>query len=86
MEDVDLILVDGPPGHLGPMARYPAGPMLAAKCNPECLWVVDDIVRASESDMIHRWTSELGLIPLSQKVWHKKGAALLRSPSTSDDD
>lgn len=79
LNGVEMLLVDGPPGHIGPSARYPAGPVLAPITAPGCLWIVDDIVREPEHEMVARWERELDVTMIEQLVWHAKGAALMES-------
>lgn len=81
LSDIDFVLVDGPPSHIGPEARYPAGPLLESRCKPGCVWVVDDTVRASEILMIQRWMEQMKLELLFERRWNKKGATVLRTPS-----
>jgi predicted O-methyltransferase YrrM len=61
VEDLDkigLLLVDGPPATLGEAARYPALPALLPKCADHALIVLDDTVRAQESEISDRWLAE----------------------------
>lgn len=55
---IDMLLVDGPPGTTGPMARYPAMPMLADRLTPEALVLLDDANRKEERAIKKRWTAE----------------------------
>lgn len=58
LDDVGVVFVDGPPGTTCAQARYPAAPMLAPRCRPGALFVVDDADRPDESQMVARWASE----------------------------
>ncbi len=80
--DIDLVFVDGPPGHIQPLARYPAGPVIAPKCSTGCLFVVDDIVREDEREMVERWSKETQLVPLEEHLWLQKGALVMRLMET----
>ena len=55
LEDVDLLLVDGPPGATGPLARFPALPLLNSSLSPEACVILDDIVRAAEQEILASW-------------------------------
>lgn len=55
---VDLLLVDGPPKATGPLARYPAVPVLSNKLKRGCLVLVDDADRSDEKMICERWTRE----------------------------
>lgn len=54
-EGIDVLLVDGPPKSTGPMARYPALPVLASKLSDNALIIVDDTDRPEEKKAIARW-------------------------------
>lgn len=55
---IDLLLVDGPPGPLQPLSRYPALPILAPFLAERCTVVLDDAARRDEQEIIRRWQSE----------------------------
>lgn len=57
-EQIDLLLIDGPPGADGPLARDPAYRVFAPHLGPGALVVVDDIDRADEQAMVDGWTSD----------------------------
>jgi predicted O-methyltransferase YrrM len=58
LNDAGLVFVDGPPGNLGPRARYPALPLLLPHCAPDAWIVLDDTVREEEREVAERWLSE----------------------------
>jgi len=55
---VDLLIVDGPPRKVQPLARYPALPLLVAKLSADALVFVDDTNRSDEREMVRRWRTE----------------------------
>lgn len=55
---VDVLFVDGPPGVTGPLARYPALPLLAETLQDGALVVLDDTHRSDESEILSRWQQE----------------------------
>lgn len=55
---IGLLLVDGPPAATGPLARYPALPLLRDRLAPGAVVLVDDAVRADEQEMVARWQAE----------------------------
>ena len=59
--EIDLLLVDGPPGYGEGMerSRYPALPALEPRLAPGAMVVLDDASRPGEREIIERWT-ELG--------------------------
>jgi predicted O-methyltransferase YrrM len=55
LDPIDLLLVDGPPGGTGPMARFPAIPVLWSQLAGDALIVVDDASRPDEKHMLASW-------------------------------
>ena len=60
LEGIDIVFVDGPPGTTGPLARFPALPLLRERCAPGARFILDDAARPDEKAIIHRWTHEHG--------------------------
>ncbi len=60
LHDIDLLFVDGPPGGTGPLARFPAVPVLTDRCRPGAVVLLDDGARAPERRMADRWIAEHG--------------------------
>lgn len=58
IDEIDLVLVDGPPNATADMARAPAAPLLLPRCRPGCLFVVDDFIRDEEQRMVDRWLTD----------------------------
>ncbi|HWL42923.1 MAG TPA: class I SAM-dependent methyltransferase [Ilumatobacter sp.] len=58
---IDLLIVDGPPGRTGPMARFPAVPQLRDRFARDCVVVLDDARRDDEVRTIDRWLAEYDL-------------------------
>lgn len=54
-EKVDLLFVDGPPGKVQSLSRFPALPMLAPHLSPRAVVVVDDGAREDEARMVEMW-------------------------------
>src|SRR5690606_12769085 len=55
-----LVLVDGPPGNTGEMARYPALPMISqALPDANVHYLMDDYVREDEKRIVQRWSKWL---------------------------
>ncbi len=52
---IDLLIVDGPPGWTGDLARYPALPVLSDRLADTCLIYVDDMHRADEQEVFRLW-------------------------------
>jgi hypothetical protein len=54
-QPVDMVVIDGPPNDLGPLARYPALPVLAPRLAASCTVVLDDSSRPAEQQILARW-------------------------------
>lgn len=52
---IDLLVIDGPPAELAPMARYPAGPELFPRLSNRALVLLDDADRPDEEEIVKRW-------------------------------
>lgn len=77
-ERIDLLFVDGPPGGVQPLARYPAVPVLRERLSPGAVVLLDDAARPDERAVAERWASELPDMALDL-VATAKGTAILRS-------
>lgn len=55
LSDVDMLVVDGPPGNTGPRARYPALPVLVERFSPDAVVLLDDTSRADEQEIVASW-------------------------------
>lgn len=62
IEDVDLVLVDGPPKATGEHARYPALPLLADRLAAGSVVIMDDTHRTDEELSVNRWLEEYPLL------------------------
>ncbi len=58
LESIDLLVIDGPPGPLGPLIRYPALPLLVGRLSPNAVVLLDDAARAAEREIVDRWVAE----------------------------
>jgi len=56
--DIDMLVIDGPPGFLRPEARYPALPLLRHRLAPGCTIFLDDAARPDEQALVARWLTE----------------------------
>jgi predicted O-methyltransferase YrrM len=55
INEIDFLIVDGPPGRTGRLARYPAVPVLLNRLSHDALVVLDDFDRADEQAIVERW-------------------------------
>lgn len=58
LEGIGALFVDGPPGGTGPLARYPALPVLLGRCAPGAVVVLDDAHRPDERRLSDRWLAD----------------------------
>lgn len=61
--EIDLLLVDGPPGHLYARSRFPAVPVFRSRLSAGYTVVLDDGLRPDERWTAHRWSELLGVRP-----------------------
>jgi methyltransferase family protein len=59
LHDIGLAFVDGPPGDVGPQARYPMVPLLRDRLAERCVILLDDMNRADERGVGERWMAQL---------------------------
>jgi predicted O-methyltransferase YrrM len=79
-ELVELLVVDGPPGSVGPLARYPALPLMADRLAPGAIVLVDDARRPDEQEMARRWQAEFAGLE-SRYLEFESGAFLMTMPA-----
>jgi predicted O-methyltransferase YrrM len=73
--DVDLVIVDGPPGKLQARSRYPALSILWKHLAPSALVILDDAARRHERAIARLWTAAHPELTLTE-LPHGKGIAL----------
>lgn len=56
LTEVTILIVDGPPGNTGHLARLPAFPMLCQALDEDAIVLLDDADRPDEQEIIKRWT------------------------------
>ena len=75
--EIELLLVDGPPGGTGPQARYPALPVLADRLAKDVLVVLDDADRPDERAIASRWAAEFAEFE-QERLDFDRGTTVLR--------
>ena len=70
VEEIDLLLVDGPPGRTNKLARYPAVPALCDKLRPGATVMLDDCHRRDEKETVRRWLDEVPRLSWLRQVDH----------------
>lgn len=58
LSNVELLVVDGPPGTIAEQARFPAMPMLYSRLAVNCTVMLDDANRPDERALLQRWLQE----------------------------
>lgn len=79
VQDVGVVLVDGPPKPTAVQARYPAIPVLREQLVPGAVVLVDDTAREDEQAILQRWVAEWPELTCEQ-LPYEKGAARLVVP------
>jgi predicted O-methyltransferase YrrM len=57
-EQIDMLVIDGPPAESGSLARYPAGPLLFGRMAGGASAFVDDTQRTDEQEILRLWLEE----------------------------
>lgn len=79
LENVGLVLVDGPPEGTGPSARYPMVPLLHDRLAATCTILVDDTNRPGDAGVVDRWRTLLPQFEVTTLHLDKGAAVLTRS-------
>ena len=61
LHQIDLLIVDGPPGPVNKYARFPALPLLQDKMTSMATVLLDDGIRADEQEIARRWSDKYDL-------------------------
>lgn len=59
IERIDMLVVDGPPGGVQPMSRYPALPILSGQFVDGSFAVLDDADRLDEQRILQAWQTRM---------------------------
>jgi predicted O-methyltransferase YrrM len=60
LKDINMLIVDGPPGDLQPLSRYPMLPMMFDLLSDGAIVLMDDGARPDEQEIAARWSQEFG--------------------------
>lgn len=75
--EIDLLVIDGPPGSLRRHSRYPAGPILLSRMSQGGTAFLDDANRSDEKDIVQWWLKENPALK-SIKHFSEKGCIELK--------
>ncbi|MDY0222952.1 MAG: hypothetical protein RBR67_17615 [Desulfobacterium sp.] len=77
-QDIDMLVIDGPPWDTCKCARYPSIPMLKDRFAPNCSVFLDDAARDDERWMVEKWVESYDGLK-SEYTPLEKGAVKLES-------
>ena len=77
LQEIDLVIVDGPPGTVQDLARYPALPLLWSRLRDEAVLLIERRRQGDERRMIELWCSEFPSLVV-ERLAAEKGAVILR--------
>jgi predicted O-methyltransferase YrrM len=75
-QEIDMLVVDGPPASDNPFARYPAVPLLWRHLNSGCKIFMDDYERSGEKLVVEKWLKEYKL-RINSEAYYDKGFAII---------
>jgi hypothetical protein len=78
LEDIGILVVDGPPTATGPLVRYPAIPLMRDKLADTATVVMDDLIRESDHEVAQRWRDQLPDFEFEKLVTLQKHAGIFR--------
>jgi predicted O-methyltransferase YrrM len=77
IKSIDMLVVDGPPGPMQKLSRYPALPVLHKQLAPGAIVVLEDAKRRDEKQIIKMWQHEFSDFKY-EFFYTQKGAAVFR--------
>lgn len=75
VQDIDLLIIDGPPEDIQREARFPALPLLFDQLSPNAVIILDDTNRSDEQAIIKKWKKAYLL--KEQYLYTEKGTTIL---------
>ncbi len=75
VDQIDMLVIDGPTEDIQPLARYPALPLLKGKLSDKAIIILDDTNRKDEQQIIRLWQQEFGLE--AKSVFTEKGTVVM---------
>lgn len=79
LDQIDMLIVDGPPQSTGPRARFPAVPVLWDKLTEGASVVLDDIHRSGELKIMESWRAEFVELVQEDKGLSRLGVMVRKS-------
>jgi hypothetical protein len=75
VENIDLLIIDGPPEDIQKEARFPALPLLFDKLSDKAVIILDDTNRPDEQAIIQKWKAAYSL--KERYLYTEKGTTIL---------
>ncbi len=76
INSIDFLIVDGPPGNIQELARYPALPLLFKLLSKKAVILIDDYIRGDEKRIVDLWLREFDCFK-EEIIDTEKGAVVL---------
>ena len=76
---IDMLVIDGPPESTGPLARYPAGPLLFPRLGAGAAVFLDDAARPDETAIAAKWQAAFPELDQSRPFCEKGCLKLQRA-------
>ena len=77
LEQIDMLVIDGPPGFIQPYSRLPAVPLLVSKLSPGAVIFLDDAVREEEQAIVEHWLQAFPSLQ-HEYIQNDRGCSILR--------
>ena len=74
--EIELLVIDGPPGFIQDNSRYPAMPLLNDMMAKHCVIFLDDAAREDEKEVVNLWLQQCPDFQ-SEYVDNERGCAIL---------
>ena len=76
-KNIDMLVIDGPPGFLQKHSRYPALPVLSDRLAEKCVIFLDDASRDDEQELVRIWLQDHAEFSY-QYIDNERGCSILR--------
>jgi predicted O-methyltransferase YrrM len=85
LDPIDFMMIDGPPYHVHPLARYPAIPLLHDRLGSDAVILLDDADRPEEIRIAKMWKNEFPDLNFARLEAEKGALLVTRSGAGSSD-
>lgn len=75
--EIDMLVIDGPPGFIQKKSRYPALPLLYSQFAKNSIIFLDDAGRDDEKDIVQRWIKDYPEFE-TEYIDNERGCSILR--------